>query len=287
MILVTGATGHVGGALVSELAAAQQPVRAMTRRPHATAFPPGVDVVHGDCDDPGSLDAAFHGADRAFLMSSQATGTAERPTHIEALVEAARRAGVHHVMHLSVYSGGGGGDAISVWAGQSEAAVTGSGMEWTLLRPGRFMSNALQWAPMIRRGDTVTIPFAGRAAASIDPADVAAVALVALTTEGHRAVAHQLSGPQVLTPTDELRILAETLGRRLHPVEPPIGSVEAGMLAAGLPRPVVDAILARTLDSDEGTQILPTVTEILGRPPATFAHWAGTHAELFTGTDPD
>ena len=90
----------------------------------------------------------------------------------------------------------------------------------------------------------------------------------------------------MLTPADELRILAETLGRRLHLVEPPLDSVEAGMLAAGLPRPIVDAILTRTLDSDEGTQILPTVTDILGRPPATFTHWATTHAALFTTTDP-
>jgi uncharacterized protein YbjT (DUF2867 family) len=143
------------------------------------------------------------------------------------------------------------------------------------------MSNALQWAPMIRRGDTVTIPFAYRAAASIDPADIAAVALTALTTNAHHGAAYQLSGPQVLTPAEELNLLGETLGKTLRLVEPPVDTVLAGMRAAGTPEPVIDAILARTL-GDEGTEVLPTVADVLGRPPATFAEWARAHADRFT-----
>jgi uncharacterized protein YbjT (DUF2867 family) len=280
MILVTGATGGVGTELVAQLAAQGGQVRAMTRRPDAIKARPGVEVVHGDAEDPASLEAAFDGADRAFLMSAQATGSAEYPTHTVALVRAAQRAGVRHVVALSVYSGGGGGDVIGTWAGQAEDAVTSRGLHWTLLRPGRFMSNALHWAPMIQRGDTITIPFAGRAAASIDPADVAAVALVALTTDAHRDVAYQLTGPQVLSPIDELDILAKVLGRPLRAIEPPIDTVRAGMRAAGTPAPVVDAIVARTL-GDDGKVVLPTVRQILGRPPTTFADWADAHAGLF------
>lgn len=283
MILVTGATGHVGAEIVTQLATRQQPVRAMTRRPEAMTAPAGVEVVHGDCEDPAGLDAAFAGADRAFLMSSQATGSAEHPTHLMALAEAACRAGVRHVVHLSVYTGGAGGDVIGRWAGEAEKAVTCSGLDWTLLRPGRFMSNALHWAPMIRQGDTVTIPFAGRTAASIDPADVAAVAVAALTSDEHRNTAYQLSGPQVLTPVEELGMLGEVLGRDLRAVEPPLEAVRAGMLGAGTPTPVVEAIVARTL-GDDGKEVLPTVAQLLGRPPATFAHWARTHAGHFTGT---
>jgi len=191
---------------------------------------------------------------------------------------------VRHVVQLSVYNGGGGGDVIGHWAGQAEKAVTSSGLDWTLLRPGRFISNALHWAPMIRRGDTVTSPFAGRAAASIEPADVAAVAVAALTSDAHRNRAYQLSGPQVLTPVEELGILGAVLGRDLRAVEPPLGTVRAGMLGAGTPAPVIDAIGARTL-GDDGKEVLPTVARLLGRPPATFAQWARTHAGQFTDTD--
>lgn len=285
MILVTGATGHVGAELLAQLAAEHRSVRAMTRRPRAAHVPPGVEVVYGDCDDPASLDAAFAGADRAFLMSAQAAGSAERPTHELELVAAARRARVRHLVALSVYDGGAGDDALGAWHRQSEAAVVDSGLDYTMLRPGRFMSNSLQWAPMIRRGDTVHIPFAGRPAAPIDPADIAAVALAALTTEAHRNSAYQLSGPQVLTPAEELRILAEALGRPLRLVEPPIEAAKAGMLAAGMPQPVVEAIVARVLCGQDGADVLPTVANILGRPPATFAHWVSTHAGLFTDAD--
>lgn len=285
MIIVTGATGHVGSELIARLAAAHQPVRAMTRRPRAMQAPPGVDVVYGDCDDPDSLDAAFDGADRAFLMSAQATGSAERPTHDLRLVRAARQAGVRHVVKLSVYDGGRTDDALGAWHRRAEAAVTDSGMDWTLLRPGRFMSNALQWEPMTRRGDTVHIPFAHRPAAPIDPADIAAIAAAALTTEDHHNTAYQLSGPEVLTPAEELRILATTLGRPLRAVEPTIDQTKAGMLGAGMTEPVVEAIIARVLAGRDGAKVLPTVEHLLGRPPLTFATWARNHAGAFLADD--
>jgi uncharacterized protein YbjT (DUF2867 family) len=281
MIVVTGATGHVGGELLAQLAAAGRPVRAMTRRPDALRAPAGVEVVYGDAEDPASLDAAFAGADRAFLMSAQLVGTAQRPTHDIALAEAAKRAGITHVVKLSVYSGGGRDDPIGRWHREAEAAVTDSGLRWTLLRPGRFASNALQWAPMIQRGDTVHLAFADRAAATIDPADVAAVAAAALTSDAHHGSAYQLSGPEALTPHEELAILADALGRRLHPVEVDAETVREGMLRSGMPEPVIDAIMARTLDSDEGTEVLPTVSQVLRRPPQTFAQWAHAHAQMF------
>jgi uncharacterized protein YbjT (DUF2867 family) len=281
MIVVTGATGHVGGELLTQLAAEGRPTRAMTRRPDLLHPPAGVEVVYGDAEDPASLDDAFAGADRVFLMSAQVIGTAERPTHDIAMVEAANRAGVTHVVKLSVYSGGDRDDPIGRWHREAEAAVTESGMRWTLLRPGRFASNALQWAPMIRRGDTVHLAFASRPAASIDPADIAAVAAEALTTDDHYGSAYQLSGPEALTPRQELAALAAALGRPLHPVELPVETAKAGMLRSGMPEPVVDAIMVRTLDSDDGTEVLPTVSEVLGRPPTTFAQWVDAHTEMF------
>jgi len=135
---------------------------------------------------------------------------------------------------------------------------------------------------MIRRGDTVTIPFGTRPAAPIDPADVAAVAAVALTLDQYRGTALRLSGPQVLTPEDELRILAEILGRSLRFVEPPVDAARAQMLAYGMPEPFVDAVIARVLSDDgSGAQVLPTVATVLGRPATTFAEWTKAHTGAF------
>ncbi len=275
MILVTGATGHVGAELVAQLVAAHHPVRAMTRRPDAADdMPPGAQVVYGDATDPSSLDRAFAGAERAFLMSAQAVGSDPEPTHDQHLVNAAQRAGLGHLVKLSVYEGGERDDAIGRWHHAAEATVTGSGLPWTLLRPGRFMSNALQWAPMIRRGDEIPVPFAQRPSASIDPADIAAVAVAALTDDRHAGRAYRLTGPEVLTPTEELGILGELLARPLRPVDPGVDATRAGMVRAGVPAAVVEAIMHRTLHSDTGTEVLGTVATILGRTPTTFRTWA-------------
>src|SRR5207302_969993 len=145
---VVAALVAVGGAVL-----AVRYLPGMSRRPEAVSFPAGVEAVYGDLDDPASIRAAFVGVDRAFVMSAQPPGSAEHPTHELLLVDAARHAGVSHVVLLSVYDGGGGDDVIGAWNREAEAAVAGSGLDWTLLRPGRFMSNALQWAPMIVGGD--------------------------------------------------------------------------------------------------------------------------------------
>lgn len=286
MIVVTGATGQVGGELVRQLAALDVPLRAVTRRPESADLPPGVEVVYGDCDRPASIEAAFAGADSAFLMSAQAVGSRPAPTHDMVLADAAARAGLRRVVKLSVLSGGrardgAGDDVIGRWARLAEAAVTGCGVEWTLLRPGRFMSNALHWAPMIRRGESVHIPFAARPAASIDPADVAAVAVAALTGSGHGGLAYELSGPEVRTPAGELAVLAEVLGRPLRAVDPGTEAARGGLAASGMPPAVVEAVLARSLDTDDGAEVLPTVTRVTGRPARTFADWAGAHVDSF------
>jgi uncharacterized protein YbjT (DUF2867 family) len=135
---------------------------------------------------------------------------------------------------------------------------------------------------MVRSGDTVTIPFCTRPATPIDSADVAAVAVAAFTSDRHRGAGYQLSGPQMLTPEDELRIHADALGRPLRFVEPPVEAARTQMIRYGMPEQVVDAVIARVLsDDDGGARVLPTVTDVLGRSPTAFAQWAKAHAGLF------
>ena len=240
-------------------------------------------LFRSDAADPESLAAAFAGADGAFLMSAQPVGTAPEPTHDLALAAAAERAGVRRVVKLSTLDGGTGDDPIARWQRTAEAAVTdpARGFDWTLLRPGRFMSNALQWAGQLRAGDEVAIPFADRPAASIDPADLAEIAALALSSGEHAGTVHELSGPQSLTPTEELAILGEVLGRGLRVRSVPVEAARAGMSGYGFPPEVVDAIMRRTLDGDRGSEVLPTVEKVLGRPARTFAQWARAHAGEF------
>ncbi|SNX62826.1 uncharacterized protein YbjT [Streptomyces sp. TLI_55] len=281
MILVTGATGHVGSELVRRLVASGAPVRAMTRRPDEARVPSGARPVYGDAGDPASLPAAFAGVSAAFLMSAQPVGAAPAPTHDLALAEAARQAGVRRLVKLSVLDGGAGSDPIARWHAAAEAAVVDAAPVWTLLRPGRFMSNALHWAGQLRGGDEVAIPFADRPAASVDPADLAEIAALALTTDEHAHMTYELSGPESLTPAQELSLLGRVLGRdlRVRPVPPE--AARAGMARYGFPPEVVDAIMRRTLEDDRGADVLPTAAKVLGRPPRTFARWAAAHGEAF------
>src|SRR5262245_26989345 len=148
MILVAGATGNVSGALLKQLAGHGERVRAMTRRPGRTALK----LYALSVDDRASIEAALVGVDRLFFMSAQPPGSAPARTHEQMAATCARAAGVRHIVKLSVLGGGGDDvhDPITRWHHQAEETIRASGIDWTLLRPGRFMSNALQWAPMIR-----------------------------------------------------------------------------------------------------------------------------------------
>ena len=272
-ILITGATGHVGGELLSLLVARGLSVRAMTRRPEAIAPHPLVQVARGDFTDDASLDAALSGIEAVFAMTAEPMFSAPAPTHDLALARACRRAGVKRVVKLSALGGGGTDPSspIATWVRASEAPVIDCGIPWTLLRPGRFMSNVLGWAPMIKRGE-VSVPLARRRTASIDPADVARAAALALTESGHAQRTYELSGPESLTPADEVAIASRILGRPLRLNALSGEAARAGMLRYGMPPHVVDAILADE-DGEHGAEVLPTIAELTGRPPRRFEDW--------------
>src|SRR5215472_7735927 len=210
MILVTGATGNVGGELVTALANAGQAVRALVRSAGQGRFPAGAETVAGDLNDPASLRPALSGADGVFLLP----GYADMP----GVLAEARRAGVRTVVQLSGMSAGSGdmSNAITAYMARSEQAARESGLAWTILRPAMFMSSAFQWVPQLRDGDVVRAPFGHVRAAVTDPADIAAVAALALTTPGHEARVYELSGPEPLTPADRVAILGRALGRGLR-----------------------------------------------------------------------
>ena len=140
MFLITGATGNVGQELVRALAGAGHQVRALTRRGDQAGLPAGAQAAAGDLNDPASLRPALDGAEGVFLLP----GYADMP----AVLAAARRAGVRRVVQLSGLSAGSGDmtNAITRYMTESEQAVRGSGLDWTILRPAAFMSNALQWS---------------------------------------------------------------------------------------------------------------------------------------------
>jgi uncharacterized protein YbjT (DUF2867 family) len=272
MILVTGATGNVGGELVGVLADMGEPVRALIRREaDRDRLPAGVDAAIGDLDRPDTL--ALDGVRAAHLLA----GYADMP----GLLAALKRAGAERVTLQSSSSvpTGDTTNAVARYHIESEAAVRESGLAWTFLQPNSFMSNTLQWVPQLRAGDVIRAPFAGVPIATIDPLDIAAVAAEALTTTAHEGRSYRLSGPESLRPADRVAILAEVLRRDLR-FEAQSNEEARAEMSAAMPEEYVDAFFGFFVDGtvDEST-VLPTVREVLGREPRTFEQWARGHAE--------
>ena len=259
MILVTGATGNAGGAVVEGLRAAGEDVRAVSRSG-------GVDL-----NDPATV--PFAGATAAFFMSG----------YPAELFAAAKDAGVERAVLLSGSSAENGdrANAVSRYMMDSEDALKASGLQWTILRPHAFFSNALRWLPQLRKGDVIREAFPAVASSAIDPADIAAVATQALTNERHAGKTYRLTGPEPLKIADRVRILGDALNRPLT-LDPFTDEEARADMSKTLPPEYVDAFMAFYVDGTlDESYVLPTVEEVTGRAPRTFAQWAAEHAHEF------
>jgi uncharacterized protein YbjT (DUF2867 family) len=276
MILVTGATGNVGGEVVSALAARGAPARAVVRDPSRAGFPSGVEVVQGDLEFPESLATALGGIRGLFLLG----GWSDMPE----ILRQAKRAEVERVVLLTsrfVVGGQADNPVTRMWL-DSEAAVRDSGIAWTVLRPSGFQSNALRWLPQLRSGDVVRAPWPHVSSAAIDPADIAEVAATVLTEPGHDGVAHSLSGPESLTPADQVATLATVLERPLR-YEPISDDVARSEMAESTPAAYIEAFFRFYSDGEfDDSAVEDTVARITGRPPGTFERWAQAHAAAFS-----
>jgi uncharacterized protein YbjT (DUF2867 family) len=273
--LITGATGNVGSELVRALADEGQQLRALTRDGASDRLPAGVPQVAGDLNDPESLRPALAGARAMFLMPGY-QGAAQT-------LQYARAAGVEHVVQLSGSSvlSTDTSNFISTYMLQAEADAKSSGLTWTIIRPYAFMSNTLQWIPQLKAGDVVTAPFAEVRQAVTDPSDIAAVAALALTGQGHAGKTYPVTGPQSLLPADRLRILAGVLGRNLELRPQPDDEARAQM-SATTPEKYVASFFSFYAEGmlDESVP-LSTVADLTGQPPRTFEQWVRRHTAAF------
>jgi uncharacterized protein YbjT (DUF2867 family) len=167
----------------------------------------------------------------------------------------------------------------------SEAALRDSDIPWTILRPSGFHSNALRWLPQLEQGDIVRAPWPQVPIASIDPADIAAVAATVLTEAGHEHAALSLSGPEPLTPGEQVATLARVLHRPLR--YQPLEDADARTaMQADTPVDFIDAFFRFFSQGEfDDAVVVDTVQQITGHRPRTFAQWSEEHAHKFGHTD--
>ncbi|WP_067676326.1 NAD(P)H-binding protein [Nocardia miyunensis] len=279
MYVLIGATGIVGREVVARLRAADAPVTAITRDPGTAGMPPGTVVVQGDSSVPKIPEQAWSGVE-AVLLSSRAAIASAREILSAAADHGARRVVV--VSAATVEYPAGEPRFIAGFRAL-EAAAEASGLAWTALRCADFDANALAWAPQLHGGDVVRGAYGTAATSPIHERDIAAVAVRALTEDGHASRRYVLTGPESLTQYDKVRILGKAIGRELSFLELTPEQVYAAMTAQGLPEDVPARLLGSL--SDYARDPGPTtdvVAQLLGRPALGFAAWAVDHAAAFT-----
>lgn len=280
--LVTGARGNIGSRVVARLAKAGARVRVLLRQPSpALADRPSLEIVHGSYDDTAAVTAAMKGVSRALFI----TAGPELARHDGALATAARAAGVEHVVKVSVAGASGGGPEILAWHHDGEQRIAATGVATTFLRPSSFASNALGWARTLRGAGKAFGAFGDAALPAIHPDDIADVAVAALTQPGHAGKAYTLTGPEALTCAQQIAILGEVAGRHFEYVNVDDESAVRGMLDAGMPKVMAEAMihLVQALRAAGSTPPGEVVPQLLGRPARTFRQWAIDNAASFQG----
>lgn len=278
MIVVTGATGNIGRPLVAALAEAGQQVTAVSR--HAAVVPDGVRHVVADLAEPAGLESALAGAKALFLLlSGDLYATGANPAEI--IAQAAGN-GVRRVVLLStlgVATRPFGTTRIAMRA--LEDVLRESGLDWAILRPGGFASNALWWAESVRTQQVVAAPFGDIGVPVVDPADIAEVAAACLLDDRHTGGVYELTGPAVITPRGQAAAIAAGLGSPVRFQELTRAEAKAGMTRS-MPGELADDTLD-ILGSPSAAElrVSPDVERVLGRAPRSFADWVARNVAAF------
>jgi uncharacterized protein YbjT (DUF2867 family) len=279
-ILVTGATGNIGREVVGQLRTTGCRIRALSRSPQSANLPDGVEVVRGDLAEPETLDACLEGVDAVFLV--WVAPIAAAAPAIERIAAHAGRLVLLSSPHTTPHPFFQQPNALRSVHAAIDRLVETSGLRWTVLRPHVFALNCRNWwAPQIRNGDVVRWFHAAAATAPIHERDLAAVAVRALSDEGHGAMEYVLTGPESLTQREQVHIIGDAIGRplRFEELSPEMARQE---LLTMMPASIADMLLnAYAAAVDRPSFVTSTVAEVTGSPARSFHDWAVDHAADF------
>jgi uncharacterized protein YbjT (DUF2867 family) len=239
MILVTGANGRPGSAVIREFARQNHPVRALVRDPakaDALRALPGVEVVYGDMLEPETLESALAGVKRVLMISSAGPQMLETQC---TFIDAARNAGVEHLVKFSGKDSVNGFDPEQFRSSRSHEQIQryllASGVPWTVLRPSQFMDVYFEEVPDLVRSGQLRLPLGDTTLAPIDTEDIAKVAYAVLTTDGHEYTTYPMTGPEALTMSDVAERLSDVIGRPIRYRDVTSAEKQQAWLEAGYP----------------------------------------------------
>ncbi|SFO51530.1 NmrA family NAD(P)-binding protein [Amycolatopsis rubida] len=274
-VLVTGATGTVGSALIPALQDRGSTVRAMTRgRPVD-----GVETVIADLRDPASIAVALKGVDAVFLNSPSAPDAAELQIQFANL---ARDAGVHRLVLLSQYAARADSPVRFLrWHAEVEARVEKLGIDYTVLRPNLYLQALLNFSATVARG-FIAAPIGDAAVSAIDTRDISAAAAAALTADGHSGRTYTLTGPRAVTHAQIADALSAATGRDIAFHDAP-ASQFAAALAGLLPSWQIGGLVEDYAHyaRGEAAEVHTAVADLTGRPARDLTDFALDYSAAF------
>lgn len=281
MILVTGATGNNGVELIKRLSVIGATFRAMIRRhgDHANPALQGVECVEADFDNPATVRRALEGIEQAFLVTNSSERAEGRQL---AFVEAARAAGLRHIVYLSqLHSAVASPVRFLRYHAVVENAISASGIAFTFLRPNLYMQGLLGFrSPIVSQGRFFA-PAGDARISVVDVRDIAEVAALALTQSGHEGKTYDITGPEALTHSEMASLLSKALGRPVAYVDAPEAAMRDILLGLGLPEWQAEGLIEDYAHyrRGEASTVSSTVRDLTGHQPHSFESFARDYSE--------
>jgi len=282
-VLVTGSTGNTGSGVVSALASAGLPVRALVRdESKAQAIRnQGVEVVIGDFDKPESLDAAFSGVSQVYLVTS---GNPDAVKQAGNAIAAAKRAGRPHLVRLSALVPEPAHETVLGRMHQeTDDEIKASGLPYTILRPTFFMQNTMMAAQTVASDGMIYMPMKDGKMGMIDVRDIVESAVATLTGGGHEGKTYELTGPASISFHDVAAGLSKVLGKKVTYVDVPVEAGTGAMVQMGIPQWMADAYgeLFVNFSQNGADRVTDNVKLLTGHPPRSFEQFVRDFAQVF------
>lgn len=241
----------------------------------------GSEIAVGNFNDSRSIADALDGVDRAFLLTNSSD---QAEAQQAGFVDVASRVGVKHIVKLSQWAADPDSPVRFLrYHAAVEWRIQESGMAYTFLRPNLFMQGLLAFRePILAQGKFFAA--AGEAKISaVDVRDIAAVAVAALTGEGHAGKTYDLTGPEALTHAEMAEKLSNALGRRIEFIDVPPEAMMESLLTIGLPRWQAEGLIEDYAHyrRGEASTIASGVQDATGTPPRSFDSFARDYALRF------
>jgi uncharacterized protein YbjT (DUF2867 family) len=287
-ILITGATGTVGGEIVRQLASVDSDVNIKAAGHSLQKLEK---IIEGDriiftqidFNEPETLNESLKATDKVFLSTPFQSDMVQHSSNM--LTEIKNAGTIKQIVKLSVIGADfepGGRLHLQV-----EKMIEDSGIAYTFLRPNAFMQNFVNfYSHTIKEQGVLSLPAGDGKVSFVDARDIAAVAVQALTNNDdgkHNSKTYDITGPEAISYGDAVRILSEEVGRKISYVNVSKEDAFEAMKEIGLNDWLINTILEGYNNLRKGyfSPVTTVVEELTAKRPISFKEFAEDHAEVF------